>query len=606
MKATALLVCGAVALSSSPALAGKHHDEAVKRHGRAVKRGTIAQFRSRMVKVGGKKVRLETLTNKAFKRTRDLKRQFQRAQGLYGGVTSSEEVSELSDRFVITKRTGAIIDDPGKVERASARFKKRRRRAKKKKLAQLDTASKKALEGFIKQKLLKASTKHPLRKAYQKGGKQGLLDAMADGKGYWGITETIVIPKAPPKVDKSGVLLPEIRNGDLVPGKKRRRRRRLMGFGEDATPMLQTQETEVTTELEGPSSDDPFGIAELAQAQWDGAPLDLLPGAEQLTTNTTRTGEQTLTFKFLAGNTWAREWEHTIIIGDDEWTETYFRLYFYAGMDVGLRWPMEVTAQMSPTSIVRTAGADSRNPYSVSLTVNMVDGDAAHYADVGLPVSQRANNKEFALSAEVVMNAAVFVCGSRRWRKRITRGIDEGDNFRPPQSSSFGFVGDVWVPASVTDTDYTIFGYGVTAQVGAKLEASAFPLIDFTAKADGNVVKSWMKNATTQTKRDTTEVAFPNYNGTRTVQAKTTGSCVRDCTKDYGYRIHNPRYETDLRVVPGIKLAGYVDWPLYDSLTDTYWLDWLTIDLDNHRWAPHPNTTTQHVRTTGSKRFVKN
>jgi hypothetical protein len=635
----ALLLLALVTTLACPAAAGSRtHDGTVKRHGRALKTGRLTTFGSKTVHDGKRNVRLDAVVAKTVAEQRTLAKDLRRARGgIQGAVVETQEVSELADRFVVTLRTGAIVTDPNAVGRASKRFKRSRKARKRQKLAQLDAKARQGLSR-VAGKAKKLPRNHPLRQAVDRGGEQGLLDAMADGKGYWGVSQTTVIPKTSPKprqtrvstkrapARRKTVRVPPPRKSPRVrvPGRKKPRVRvpnrkpgkrprvRLPGKRRGLDPFdveIPIEDGELAVVPLDETDHDPFGL--FPEADDETEPRDETEpwdddDAEPMSSNTTSSGSDSYDFKLLAGVTVNRVWERTYIVGDDEWTDTYFKLYFYADAGVGMRFPLTGSATLDPKRITVTGSSDRAEVFKTEFTVNTKEAKAQFYRDVGLAENKVYGGKELVLTASVVMHAYVFIGGgSPWWDFRVAPGIDEGANFTPPQSETWQYITEFFVPASVTNTDWTIAGYGITGRVGAKVEGNGMPMVDVRARANGQSADSWLGSESAAAGRDTNTLRFPNRNGQRNIKANTTGGCANSCTRDYGYRIFNASYDANFRVVPGIKITGYLGFPIYEDLSTTLWLNNLAVDMGSYVFGPHAGTTSAVMRNTGTKTFTK-
>jgi hypothetical protein len=167
----------------------------------ALGRGGLAQFANREVRLSPTVT--DTLGNLARASFADLD-QF-RAKTQQIGVRSraiaaepivSDEVAEFSDVFVVKMSTHVIVTDPDSLSRMSPQYARfRKRGGGRATVDKLTPAGRAGLDAYIKNTAPTLPASHPLKEAAAQGP-NALLAAISAGKGEFGISRTIIVPKA--------------------------------------------------------------------------------------------------------------------------------------------------------------------------------------------------------------------------------------------------------------------------------------------------------------------------------------------------------------------------------------------------------------------------
>jgi len=228
-------------------------------------------------------------------------------RALLGGKTNSSiDLIETEETFILVRSTQAIVLDPVAAANASPEFKNYLQNStapQKQALADLSPESKKGIEKFIRDKLHTLSADDPLRKAYARGGEQGLLDAVVNGQGSLEIIDTFIIPKTQLPVVDGRLRIPTIRNGVFsfqhsVPSTLIALPERNMG-GLTKIDRQQLSQGNQIVALERPGA----------------APETSAPAGAR-TASSTQAGEERFTAEFLTGFTegnswqWERRWSY--------------------------------------------------------------------------------------------------------------------------------------------------------------------------------------------------------------------------------------------------------------------------------------------------------
>jgi len=177
--------------------------------GTVVRQGRLSEFAERTVVIGpdNERLQLRQIAKFAFTEHTALRHAAGRAgQALLGNVESHDHVIEMSDVFLLVKRTHIVVKDPGALKNASrawARFLdssgsttrdfKRAPRQQK-----LDGQQQRDINHFIKNIAPRLPANHPLKSAAQKGSR-ALISAICEGKGDIVIQDTLSVRKRSPR-----------------------------------------------------------------------------------------------------------------------------------------------------------------------------------------------------------------------------------------------------------------------------------------------------------------------------------------------------------------------------------------------------------------------
>lgn len=511
-----------------------------------VRSGSVASLAGQVVPVGGtRQATIGSLAEQALAPARSMQSKLpQAASALFGSPVLSEEVAETADATILTSRTSFTVTDRAALGRQVPElggFTPGTAR-----LNQLSPGQRQAFDSY-RRSLASKPAGHPLREASNRGD-QALLDALATGVADVTITTNVRVEKLPtPASGRFAVL-----NGPA-------------GIPAVAAPAG-------TASVAGPA----------------GAPQG------------NASGQVDHTAKFLTG--WS--------LGDSlHWSTkadyglASLEVGFHAGYTVGLRVPVELRGTMTPSLVERRGSGAFRDSYEVSVhDVAAVDGDAAHYRNVGLATDLIADGDEFALEADAYAFAKGEVLGSR-FDERFPRQplFDEGKNMRPPYGDCGPGCGlDFFFPCNLTKTCIDVLGI-VTggAQVGFNVGGTGSLSYTYASLVNGDVASSTRRSTgeTARTHRVTTDGRTGMTQRFDTV-LPADGSSIR-----FGYRLSDPVYEWNVAITPLVK-AGIS----FDYVVGTAQLDFgpyrlpISVDVGTIRLGVHDGTRTSTDKVDGAVR----
>lgn len=546
-----------------------------------IRKGAPSAFRSASVEVaGGARVKIGDITGES--KHREFRKTLRKLPkgAVFGAVKQSAEVYEFDDSFVIISSTGATVADPKAVKKALPTFGKLAKGGEVHvEMSKLTKESKAGLVRF-KKEVAKYPAGHPLKKAAAKGD-QALLDAMASGVGFVEVVHTLHVPKKPPKVQAGKLEIPRVVGGHVDYSKTRTLNRKSVS-----------------------KPGKPVGI---------GAPAAgfVIPPAVPIgSAAPVSTGVRTQTAEFIAGRTWGEGW-----VWEERWNvpSGYLRITLGAHYAVGLRIPIEVKTEMTPTWVCQEGptreGVDSS--FRLKVKAEAIDGDAAFYERAGMPDDLIANGDELAIQAGVGYGVKLRLF----WTTLVNRpyqeiGIDWGRDFDPPQGSRSEEVVDVFLPSSVTNTGFSygpLRGYAklgfridVRGKVRTRVSATQLqqPLLAI-ARPPGST--SFTSNSAHTPQRLVLSNALWKQYAFRLKNSTRPGS-VPSYQQTYGYTIDQVEYDSSWSVVPGVKVHARASYAGYGiNGTWTYWLDDLELPIGSLRLNRHPGTRSSLRGPRGQK-----
>lgn len=550
-----------------------------------IRKGAPSAFRSASVEVaGGARVKIGDITgeskHKAFR-----KKLGKLPKGaVFGAVKQNAEVYEFDDSFVIITSTGATVADPKAVKKALPTFGKLAKGGSVHVDMDKLTGESKAGLARFKAEVAKYPAGHPLKKASAKGD-QALLDAMASGVGFVEVVHTLHVPKKPPKVQAGSLEIPKVVGGHVDYSKTRTLKRKAV-----AKPPK------------------PVGISAPAAGS-------VIPPAVPISAAApVTTGARTETAEFIAGRTWGEGW-----VWEERWNvpSGFLRITLGAHYAVGLRVPIEVKTEMTPTWVCDEGPSREGRTGSFRLKVKAeaIDGDSAFYRRAGMPEELVANGDELALQAGVGYGVKLRLF----WRTLVNRpyrevNIDWGRDFDPPQGTESETVTEVFLPASVTQTGFNygpLSGYArlgfrvdVRGKVRTRVSADQVqqPLLVLTRPSGSSPVAGDVRSTPQRLVLSNTawkQYAFRLNNSTRPAP-------VPSYAQTFGTTIDQVEYDSRWSVTPGVKVHASARYAGYGiNGTWTYWLDDLELPIGSLRLGHHPGTRTSLRSARGRKLFKR-
>lgn len=462
---------------------------------------------------------------------------------LFGAPKSIATVFEFPDSFVITRTTSAVVSDPKALAGKSPMFENflgKKSPTGRITLADLKPDGIKGMREFMKSEVKKLPPRDPLRLASEKG-EESLLQAISDGVGQVELVDTFQIPKSAFPVVGGRLQLPFPSSilSNIRPG----------------NPDDKGEETRATNN-----------------------PTQVIEKPDLITS-----GKSEIHSRFIAGFTLGNDWKW-----ERRWNypSGFFRITLGARYGVGLRIPIKVDGNFSPT---RALVKDTRNrPIETTLSIRAraVDGDEAFYKDAGISQNQMFDAKEAVLEAQFGFGykfRALWTNISDRPFSYI--GMDFSKDFTPPTGKD-GDAPVIEIPPKLTSTEFDFVGLNGSATFGIRLAGTGSILFDYDTLADGKSVHTRKIES-------------------RSVSSNSFQSTIPADAKEYGFRLKNPTYRYDLELIPTVKLSGRVHCSGFSRGISTGWIDLnsLSIDVGTVTLHRHAGTRKSVSFTGGKKEF---
>ncbi len=280
---------------------------------------------------------------------------------------------------------------------------------------------------------------------------------------------------------------------------------------------------------------------------------------------------------FLTGFTYGREiedrWEYTF--ADSTWlTDRYFvRVDYHLGLGFGVRAPFSIDVKATDN------GADRRDVALSVAPVNVDTSGSPAYQAVGLPANKTFDGKELVLEFKASCGLYVSLPGPNIDKKCPTIDLSYSRDINPVIGNESSNIGDWWLDGSVTGLGISVAMASVSLDVGLGadvtkgvigMRASALPSSGFQGWNAGNV-------------------AFTSRNPISFAVTRTAGA------SGAGFRLDQPSYGFDLRVMPKLRARVKVDVSVYEKtwVLGPYALGFLSISR-SFQLGHHAGTVAQH------------
>jgi len=280
---------------------------------------------------------------------------------------------------------------------------------------------------------------------------------------------------------------------------------------------------------------------------------------------------------FLTGFTYGREiedsWEYTF--ADSTWlTDRYFvRVDYHLGLGFGLRAPFSVDVKASST------GADSR---AVELSVAPVNVDATGapaYQAVGLPGNKTFDGKEFVLEFKASCGLYISIPGPNIDKKCPSLNLSYSRDVNPVLGGESSNIGDSWLDGAMTGLAINLAVASVSLDVGLGADVTNGVIGVRSSALTGSSFAGWGAG----------NLAFTNRNPVGFTVHRTPGTATA------GFRLDQPSYGFDLRVMPKLRGKIKVDVSVYEKTwtLGPYALGFLSISR-NFQLGHHAGTVGLH------------
>ncbi len=333
----------------------------------------------------GEKVALSTVYDQTFASHAALGSQLNRipSTALVGRPLVNEAIVEFPESLVMIRQVRVVIRDPKQAAASApelASF-----------LAPVDQASvatatvnslppdeKEAFQRFLKEELPLLDPDDPLRQALQNGGEDTVLRAALSGAGLFDVTDEVVIER---NMYNDGVLRLSPQMRPLVMKQKQ-----AAGENRPGAADLIKQNSPVSNRNLAQPSERDYRYENGEKAE----------------------GTLEISESFLAGFTlgqefkWERRWNFSC---------GFLRLTYTVGYGFGMRIPLRLDGNLSPTRIVRSSTDDPGRDIRLNLRATALDADENYYRSVGVPQTQLFGGQEFVLEAGARFNYKLYALG---------------------------------------------------------------------------------------------------------------------------------------------------------------------------------------------------
>ncbi len=515
-----------------------------------------------------------------------------------------EEVVETADGTTIRSTTTITVVDPTAVGNAVAGFRRTVPTsnvwANKWELSEFDA---------FKVTLGSKPDNHPLKQAMQRGD-QALKSAVAAGQGDMSVTTELFFPAASVEVKNQSAAVPVMRNGrfdytqsktvsmNLLPPTPRS-----TGALPNTQPTVQRSSasrsrsvTTTTTRSRSGGASSERVKAKPVTKQDNGTPTGGGGGGGGTGSSGGGAAESPNgAMEFLTGFTEGDsfEWEETWDLGPG----SYVSIGAHAWYGIGLRIPVEVTADLSPRQLVDDDGVPGAN-YETSLTARAFDADAGFYQRTGLDADLVYAGKEFVLEVGAFATVEGQVLFGATFKEKFGKEIDWGDQVRPPWGSCGTNCGvDLWVPASLTHTEVSIPSIATgKAELGFNLGGTGEVALNYRSIDNGSPVASTFRG-TTATDQPWKNDGVASGGTFRTELSP--GSFVNGRQRSFGYSVSDTTYTWNIKVTPGVRGSISV-FGLGEFGIGPFWLHPFAFDLGRVTFPHHEGTTNSYERTPGT------
>ncbi len=280
---------------------------------------------------------------------------------------------------------------------------------------------------------------------------------------------------------------------------------------------------------------------------------------------------------FLTGFTYGREiedsWEYTF--ADSTWlTDRYYvRIEYHLGLGFGVRAPFSVDVKAT------SSGTDTRRVELAVAPVNVDTTGAPAYQAVGLPGNKTFDGREFVLEFKAGCRLYVSIPGPNIDKKCPTLDLSYSRDINPVIGNESSNIGDWWLDGNVTGLALSLAAASVSLDVGLGADVTNGVIGMRASALPGSGFSGWSAGT----------FALNNRNPLVFTATRTPG------TTTAGFRLDQPTYGFDIRVMPKLRAKVKVDVAVYEKTwTLGPWnLGFLSI-ARNFQLSHHAGTVALH------------
>lgn len=560
---------------------------------RIMKRGSLSAMGRKSVRLSnGRSMTLSTVAARAFKEQDSFATRASASNiGLLGRKRSSAEVIELSDSFLLVKRTAVMVVDPDQFARKSPLYRRfRSSQTGSLTTTDLDAEAKAALARFKRSELTTLAADNPLKVAAAKGD-NALLRALAAGYGDFEVVDTVEMPKVAPRRVNGKLLMPKVVGGVVDYSQQQR-------FSSVAPVRASVRKPVRAVPRE----------------------LPVLPGSSR------SGGASSKRKEFLAGFTVSDSWVFT---KQYNYTSGFARFTVGAHYAFGLRIPIVATARMWPIRFCESSASTAehtKKTLHLGIQVETKDANERYYKKAGLSESDISSGKEVALEAGFgygfKIRAGWMTIASRRYSEKA---FDEGVDFTPPLGRR-ETVGELFVPPEFTNSKFGVRHAHGSVELGFKVEVDGdvkFQLEPTTQSSStegrwkpspvralstpGRAPSYLTKVGSGPRNRGPFEMTFSD--GAEKIFDLDLGKVVGFDHREtrFKVRLTKPRYKSKWSITPGFRLNITARYKGYGfSRSRTFWINAARIPIGELTLDRHKGTPNELVLDGGVKVFHRN
>jgi hypothetical protein len=516
----------------------------------------------------GEKVALSTVFDQTFTAHAALGSQLNKipSSALVGKPQLNEAIVEFPDSLVMVRQVRVVIRDPKQAaisapELASFLAPVDQASVANTTVASLTADEQEAFHRFINDELPLLDNDDPLRQALAEGGEDAVLRAALSGEGVFEVTDEVVIEKS---VFNDGGLRLSAQMRPLAQQQKQN------AVTKTLRPLAQKKENNAIPALQN----------------------DRLSGREyQYESGEKAEGRLEINEPFLAGFTLGQEfkWERRWNFGCG-----FLRLTYTVGYGFGLRIPLRLEGNLSPTRIVRSAVEDPGRDLTLRLRTVALNGDENYYRSVGIPSTQLFSGQEFVLEAGARFSYKLYALG-KDW---VKGSLDDGAfsrscDFTPPLGGASRELFSVDIPPEVTQTTLSAGALKGYLQLGFVMLGSGTALSQATLLADSNTVAQ--KSLPMPNSGSVTEVLR--------LQPLSAGGPGTVKEQKYGLHIDAPQYFLTLQPTARVRVGMAISAGRLKRSVNTDWINVVRLNLGQIKLSPHAGTRSSYEWTDGVRIF---
>jgi hypothetical protein len=474
----------------------------------------------------------------------------------------SEEILEFGDSFAILRRTRVNVVRPlelAKVSQEYARFLGQPKTGP----VKLEPDSQAGFDRYLAHEVPRLSSQHPLRQAAQRGP-EALLQAVVSGQGDFEIIDTYLIPRQTPMV-KEGQILHPVLQGGVFDSTRTQAPRRLLFM-----PAL------------GPS------LATLVPLP--ARPEIVIPAGPQPMERLS--GKHVSHVDFLTGFTRAGSWQF-----ERRWNypSGFFRMSLGMSYGLGLRVPLRITAETTPSEIEIRDREDRPVSMVTQISARTQDASTEFYRKLGLPERLLFDGQEAVLESSFYYGYKL----NALWtdvihQRRRDLGFDYSQNLAPPFADSNPSV-RLAIPAALTQTEIRTAALRGYAQAAVRMDGKGTIEVNQEGLWNGRgLQRSHLTFSQLTPQQVVLQLPALVAQVGQQVQAR------------YGFRLFDPAYRVDLTLTPEVRLGLEADFRVWSRNFRTDWmaLNGLRVQLGELELGRHAGTPHEYRYEGGRKNFL--